>query len=209
MLASFIYLALRKLIELVLLRPRSRQFKELEIVVLRHELAILRRQVGRPQLQPADRGFLATASRLLPRAHWNSFLVAPETLLRWHRRLVALDLPEPSTRSASDRRRDPSARASPGAREPALGLSADRGRAHRARDPDLGDDGAKAATRQLERVLRVYVDHYNGHRPHRALGLATLGRGRPALRLLTPPAGPTVRRQDRLGGLIHEYRLAA
>jgi transposase InsO family protein len=66
-----------------------------------------------------------------------------------------------------------------------------------------------AGRRHLERVLRVYVDHYNGHRPHRALGLATLGRGRPALRLLTPPAGPTVRRQDRLGGLIHEYRLAA
>lgn len=89
MLASFIYLALRRLIELVLLRPRSPEFKELEIVVLRHELAILRRQVGRPQLQPADRAFLAAASRLLPRDRWRSFIVTPETLLRWHRRLVA------------------------------------------------------------------------------------------------------------------------
>jgi putative transposase len=64
LLASLTYLALRRLIELVLLRCRSQGFRELEIVVLRHELAILRRQVGRPHLRPADRIFLAAASRL-------------------------------------------------------------------------------------------------------------------------------------------------
>jgi putative transposase len=67
---SFLYLVLRRLIQMVALRPRSAEYKELEIVVLRHELAILRRQVARPSLRPADRVFLAAASRLLPRWRW-------------------------------------------------------------------------------------------------------------------------------------------
>jgi hypothetical protein len=71
------------------LRFRSEEFKALAIVVLRHELAVLRRQVARPELRPADRVFLAAVSRLLPRASWRSFVVTPTTLLRWHRRLVA------------------------------------------------------------------------------------------------------------------------
>ena len=83
------YLVLRCLLQLVLLRPRSDRFKELEIVVLRHELSVLRRQAGRPQLRPSDRLFLAAASRLLPRTCWRSFMVTPTTLLRWHRLLVA------------------------------------------------------------------------------------------------------------------------
>jgi putative transposase len=83
------YLALRCLLQVVLLSSRSESSKELEIVVLRHELAVLRRQVGRPQLRPSDRLLLAAASRLLPRSRWSSFLVTPNTLLRWHRRLVA------------------------------------------------------------------------------------------------------------------------
>jgi hypothetical protein len=83
------YLALRCLLQLVLLRSRSESSKELEIVVLRHELSVLRRQAGQPQLRPSDRLLLAAASRLLPRSRWSSFLVTPTTLLRWHRRLVA------------------------------------------------------------------------------------------------------------------------
>jgi putative transposase len=71
------------------LRFRSNEFKELEIVVLRHELTVLRRQAGRPELTSADRVFLAAASRLLPRMSWRSFFVTPTTLLRWHRGLVA------------------------------------------------------------------------------------------------------------------------
>jgi putative transposase len=87
-LATF-YVAFQRVLQLVSLLCRSAEFKELEIVVLRHELTVLRRQVRRPALQPADRLFLAAASRLLPRVKWSSFLVRPTTLLNWHRRLVA------------------------------------------------------------------------------------------------------------------------
>jgi transposase InsO family protein len=72
----------------MLLRPRSEGFKELEIVVLRHELSVLRRQSRRPHPRSSERVFLAAASRLLPRSRWGSFVVTPTTLLRWHRRLV-------------------------------------------------------------------------------------------------------------------------
>jgi putative transposase len=86
---SLCYLAFRCVLRLVLLRPRSSEFKELEIVVLRHQLAVLRRQPARPQLTTKDRVFLAAASRMLPRTCWKSFLVTPTTLLRRHRRLLA------------------------------------------------------------------------------------------------------------------------
>jgi hypothetical protein len=79
----------RSLLQLVVLRVRSNEWKELEIVVLRHELAILRRQTRRPPITALDRLPLAAASRLLPRARCRSFIVTPATLLRWHRRLVA------------------------------------------------------------------------------------------------------------------------
>jgi putative transposase len=85
---SLCYLVVRRGLQLATLRLRSDEFKELDIVVLRHELAVLRRQAGRPELQPADRFFLAAASRLLPRTSWRSFVVTPTALLRWHRRLV-------------------------------------------------------------------------------------------------------------------------
>ena len=89
MLPSLLYILTRRLLELVALRFRSPRPKDLEIVVLRHELAILRRQVVRPDLSDADRVVLAAASRVLPRRHWSDFFVTSETLLRWHRRLVA------------------------------------------------------------------------------------------------------------------------
>jgi hypothetical protein len=63
--------------------------KDLEILVLRHQLTVLRRQVPRPKLEPADRALLAAISRALPKSRWSCFVVRPQTLLRWHRRLVA------------------------------------------------------------------------------------------------------------------------
>jgi putative transposase len=86
---SLAYLVVCRLFELMVLCCRSRESKKLEILVLRHELAIVRRQPRRPQLQEADRMFLAALSRALPRRTWSAFSVSPRTLLRWHQRLVA------------------------------------------------------------------------------------------------------------------------
>jgi putative transposase len=88
-LLSLCYFVLRGVLLLTTLRCRSKDFKELEILVLRHELAVLRRQTRRPAITTVDRLFLAAASRLLPRERRRSFIISPATLLRWHRRLVA------------------------------------------------------------------------------------------------------------------------
>ncbi len=86
---AFAYLAVRRLLELIILLNRSEGANAIELLALRHEVSILRRQVGRPVYRPADRALLAALSRLLPRPSWASFPVTPETLLAWHRRLVA------------------------------------------------------------------------------------------------------------------------
>jgi putative transposase len=84
---SLLYLLFRRALAVASLRLRSRDFKELEIVVLRHELAVLRRQISRPRLDEPDRVFLAAAGQLLGRGT-RSFFVRPDTLLGWHRQLV-------------------------------------------------------------------------------------------------------------------------
>lgn len=355
---SFLYLVLRKLIELVVLRFRSPEFKELEIVVLRHELTVLRRQVYRPDLRPADRAFLAAAARLPARWRWSSFFVTPQTLLTWHRRLVARHWTYPSRRPGRPPL-DPELRAlivrlareNPrwGYRRivgelaglgfsvsatsvrrilaaAGLGPTGTRGglswadfirlqaksaiacdfftvdtvalrriyvlffielssrRVHLAgitespdgawvtrqarnlvwdlheeassvrflvRDNDTKFSGAFdeifrserievvrtpveapkanaiaerfvgtvrrecldwlliANRRQLERVLRIYIDHHNGHRPHRGLGLAAPDRAKVVPLASRPAATTPVRRRGLLGGLINEYRTAA
>ena len=86
---SLCYVVLRRVLQLAALRFRSPDLRDLEIVVLRHELAILRRRTRRPAMTWTDRLFLAAASRLLPRARWRSFIITPATLLAWHGRLVA------------------------------------------------------------------------------------------------------------------------
>jgi putative transposase len=68
--------------------PRDDRAKDIEIVVLRHQLKVLRRQVGRPRFRPFDRAVLAALFRALPRERWSAFVVTPQTLLRWHRELV-------------------------------------------------------------------------------------------------------------------------
>jgi hypothetical protein len=88
-LSKLAYLTLCRSIQLLVLLARNETAKDLEILVLRHQLTVLRRQVGRPRLEPADRALLSAASRPLPRSRWSCFFVQPETLLHWHRRLVA------------------------------------------------------------------------------------------------------------------------
>ena len=89
MLSKLAYLTLCRSVQLLVLLVRGDASKDLEILVLRHQLAVLRRQIPRPRLEPADRAVLAAVSRLIPRARWSCYLVKPETLLRWPRRLVA------------------------------------------------------------------------------------------------------------------------
>jgi putative transposase len=314
--------------------------------VLGHQLAVLRRQAGRPQLRTTDRVFLAAASRLLPRSRGKSFLVRPTTLLRWQRRLVgrrwrcggrrgrpplggeirdlvlrlgrehrgwassgswaswpASALRCPSRPCKRFWARLGSARPAREGGSPGVASSALRQRAcsrstssptrllHRAwqppppprrlhREPDrtLGHsagapvlvDAPGAATavsvpdprprQQVQprprRCLRqrrrrdhhdtgagtegerdrpalpshrprrvprlapnpeqapprtrapIFVDHYNGHRPHRSLNLKPPDPAAPKPQLMHSPTAPVARR-DRLGGLLHEYRLAA
>ena len=357
MLVSLVYLLFRRVLAVVALCLRSREFKELEIVVLRHELSVLRRQVARPRLEDVDRVFLAAASRFLSRTGRQSLFVRPDTLLGWHRRLVRRRWTYASRRpgrpAVSEGIRElvlriarenprwgyqrivgelagvgahvsattvrtilrqagvPPAQARAGlcwreflrahaesmiacdfftvdtlwlgrlyvfffielgsrrvhlagctanpsgawvaqqARQlawspeerlrPLRFLIHDRdSKFSHAFDEVFRSEGIEiirtpfrapranafaerwvgtvrrdcldwiliVSKRQLEHVLRVYVDHYNGHRPHRALGLTPLAPERP-LRLASPTSPDHIHRRDRLAGLIHEYAVAA
>jgi hypothetical protein len=99
LLVSSVYLVVCRLLAFVVLIARRDRSKELEILVLRHELSILRRQAGRPQFVPHDRLVLAVLSRAAPRRSWSAFPGRPETLLRWHRRLIARRWTYPHRRS--------------------------------------------------------------------------------------------------------------
>jgi transposase InsO family protein len=354
---SFFYVVLGRLLQLGALRFRSEEFKELEIVVLRHELAVLRRQTGRAELKPADRVFLAAASRLLPRSSWRSFVVTPTTLLRWHRRLVTKrwtypgrvgrppiggEIRELVLRLARENPRWGYQRIAGELRGLGVAVSATTVR-NLLREAGLGPAGERAGLgwreflraqaqsmiavdfftvetvwlqrlyvlffiepgtrrvhltsctanpsgswvtqqarqlawtwpqrsvplrflirdrdskftrdfdtvfrsegieiirtpvrapkanaiaerfvrtvrsecldwllilnrRHLDRVLRVFVHHYNGHRPHRSLNFTPPDPQQPTLRPVRSPRPDDVERRDRLGGLIHEYSLAA
>ena len=88
MLAELADLTLCRSIQLLVLLARGDPATDMEFLVLRHQLKVLRRQTPRPKLAPTDRALLAAVSRVLPRSRWSCFLVRPETL-RWHRRMVA------------------------------------------------------------------------------------------------------------------------
>ena len=90
MIFSIVYFLVRCLFGFVTVLARREVSKDAELLVLRHENAVLRRQIGRVRYQPGDRLWLAALSRLIPRRRWAEvFAVTPATLLAWHRRLIA------------------------------------------------------------------------------------------------------------------------
>jgi putative transposase len=78
---AFVYLAVRQLLGFSILSLRAERSNEIELLVLRHEVVVLRRQMVRPNYRLADRALLAALSRLLPRSRWGTFGVTPSPLL--------------------------------------------------------------------------------------------------------------------------------
>ena len=78
-----------KLLGWIVLRTRSDTSKEIEILVLRHQLAVLQRRTPRPRTTWTDRALIAALTRLLPKPRRLGLLVTPATILRWHRQLIA------------------------------------------------------------------------------------------------------------------------
>jgi hypothetical protein len=83
---SLLYISLCRILRLVLTSRRAGSDKDIEIMVLRHQVRVLERQLpARVKYRPADRAILVPLSRLLPRTRWRSFWFTADTLLRWHR----------------------------------------------------------------------------------------------------------------------------
>jgi len=107
MVLSFAFWSLRRLLELLVLQRRSEREKEIEILLLRHQLRVLQRQLARPRLTQADRALLAAFSRMLTREAWRrSLLVTPGDLFALAPRVgrAPLDVSASATRTTAHSR---------------------------------------------------------------------------------------------------------
>jgi putative transposase len=135
------------LIGLLVRSGRGPGVKDVELMVLRHELEVLRRQVGRPKLRPVDRALLAAAAWHLPRSSRGTRLVTPGTLLRWHRALVCRKWRQPDGRPGRPR-------LSPEIRELVLRLAHENPRwGHRRICGELAKLGLQASPTSVRRLL--------------------------------------------------------
>src|SRR5271165_392019 len=143
----FMFLLTTRLTAWLRLARREERWKTAEILLLRHQLAVLQRQPRRPRLDWADRAFLASLLAVIPKArrHGLRLLVTPDTILRWHRDIVRRRWAARSIRGKTGRpanRRNIRALAFRLAREnPGLGLPQDPRRTGRAGDTSPGVDG--------------------------------------------------------------------
>ena len=87
---QFLFLLITRLTMWLRLAQREEAWKSAEILLLRHQLAVLQQQPRRPKLNWADRAFLATLFSMIPKArrHGLRLLVIPDTILRWHRDII-------------------------------------------------------------------------------------------------------------------------
>jgi putative transposase len=137
---KIICLMVRLVAALTVLVFRKELAKEAELLVLRHENAVLRRHAGRIRYVPADRVRFSALTRLIPRRRWaRVFPVTPATLLAWHRRLAARkyrheQAAQPRPPAGHPQHRQPCR--PPGEREPAVGLPPDPRRTDQARRDD-------------------------------------------------------------------------
>ena len=247
---SRMYIVVCRLLELLVLLSRRDRAKEFEILVLRHELSILRRQVGRPRFEAHDRVLLAAFSRMRPRRTWTAFSAI------WLRRLYVLAVisigsrrieyfaitSKPDTGWMLQQARDLLMQLDDHSKQVRFLIHDRDAKFPPAFDSLLSNDGTKVirtpaqapnanahmersvgtdrrecldrllilGRRQLEHHLRVYVRHYNRQRPHRALDLQPPeARIRSPITTVATPHALHVDRRDLLGGLIHEYELAA
>ena len=145
-----LYLIMIRVFGWLVLLGRSQTSKDAEIMVLRHEVTVLRRQVTRPKPDWADRAVLAALARLLPTVLRARRLVTPGTLLAWHRRLVTRKwtLPEPAW-PPRDQPGDPRPGAAAGAGNPAWGYRRVHGELCR-----LGRRVSEATVRRILRARR-------------------------------------------------------